>query len=44
MVIINGLSDVEETRILQLKAETYDSLSEEQIAVATSKGWTVTRQ
>lgn len=44
MTIINGLSDVEQTRILQLKAETYDSLSEEQIAVATSKGWTVTRQ
>lgn len=43
MVIINGLSDVEETRILQLKAETYDTLTEEQIAVATSKGWTVVR-
>lgn len=44
MTIINGLSDVEQTKILQLKAGTYDSLSEEQIAVATSKGWTVTRQ
>lgn len=43
MVVINGLAVVEETRILQLKEETYNSLTEEQIAVATSKGWTVVR-
>lgn len=43
MVFINGLEEVEETKILQFKAETYDSLTEEQIAVATSKGWTLTR-
>ena len=43
MVFINGLSTVTEKRTLALSATTYDSLTPEQIAIATSKGWTVTR-
>ena len=43
MVIINGLATVTEKRKLALSATTYDSLTPEQIAIATSKGWTVTR-
>ena len=43
MVFINGLATVTEKRRLTLKASTYDSLTPEQIAIATSKGWTVTR-
>lgn len=43
MVIINGLATVTEKRRLVLSATTYDSLTNEQIAIATSKGWTVTR-
>lgn len=43
MVIINGLATVTEKRTLALSRTTYDSLTKEQIAIATSKGWTVTR-
>lgn len=43
MVFINGLATVTEKRTLALKASTYDALTPEQIAIATSKGWTVTR-
>ena len=43
MVFINGLATVTEKRTLKLSATTYDSLTTEQIAIATSKGWTVTR-
>lgn len=43
MVFINGLATVTEKRTLELRATTYDSLTPEQIAIATSKGWTVTR-
>ena len=43
MVFINGLATVTEKRRLSLSATTYDSLTPEQIAIATSKGWTVTR-
>ena len=43
MVFINGLATVTEKRTLKLSATTYDSLTPEQIAIATSKGWTVTR-
>lgn len=43
MVFINGLATVTEKRTLKLKASTYDSLTPEQIAIATAKGWTVTR-
>ena len=43
MVFINGLATVTETRRLSLNATTYDSLTPEQIAIATSKGWTVMR-
>lgn len=44
MVFINGLATVTEKLTLALKAVTYDSLTTEQIAIATSKGWTVTRE
>lgn len=43
MVFINGLATVTTTRTLSLSATTYDSLTNEQIAIATAKGWTVTR-
>ena len=43
MVFINGLATVTEKRTLALRATTYDSLTNEQIAIATAKGWTVTR-
>lgn len=43
MVFINGLATVTEKRTLALSATTYDSLTTEQIAIATAKGWTVTR-
>lgn len=43
MVFINGLATVTEKRTLALSRTTYDSLTTEQIAIATSKGWTVTR-
>ena len=43
MVFINGLATVTEKRTLALSATTYDSLTAEQIAIATAKGWTVTR-
>ena len=43
MVFINGLATVTEKRTLSLSATTYDSLTTEQIAIATAKGWTVTR-
>ena len=43
MVFINGLATVTEKRRLSLSATTYDSLTPEQIAIATSKGWTITR-
>lgn len=43
MVFINGLATVTEKRTLFLSATTYDSLTPEQIAIATAKGWTVTR-
>lgn len=41
MVFINGLTNVESTKTIKFKSSTYDTLTEEQIAVATSKGWTV---
>ena len=43
MVFINGLATVTEKRRLKLSRTTYDSLTNEQIAIATSKGWTVIR-
>ena len=42
MVFINGLSTaISTTKKLTLKSSTYNTLTPEQIAVATSKGWTV---
>ena len=44
MVFINGLANVSETRQITFKSTTYDTLTPEQLAVATSKGWTVVRR
>lgn len=41
MVIINGLSEVKENKTLTLSKTTYDSLTSEQIQIATDKGWVV---
>ena len=43
MVFINGLTEVSAKRNISFKDITYDTLSEEQIALATSKGWSVVR-
>lgn len=43
MVFINGLEDVSSTKKLTFSSTTYDTLTEEQIAIATAKGWTVLR-
>lgn len=43
MVFINGLAEVEDVKTIQLNQTTYDTLTEEQIALATSKGWSVIR-
>ena len=43
MVFINGLATVTEKRTLSLSRTSDDSLTNEQIAIATSKGWTVIR-
>lgn len=44
MVLINGLPNLSDTtHNLKLSETTFDSLSEEQIAVATTKGWTVSK-
>lgn len=41
MVFINGLAQVSSVRHLMLKTSTYNTLTPEQIAIATSKGWDV---
>lgn len=44
MVLINGLSsEITTTQTIIFKATTYNSLTEEQIALATSKGWSVAK-
>lgn len=43
MVFINGLAEVTTAKTITFKASTYDTLTPEQIAVATSKGWNVVR-
>lgn len=43
MLFINGLVEVEEPQTITFKASTYDSLTEEQIKIATDKGWSVVR-
>lgn len=43
MVFINGLDNVSTAKNITFKDSTYDTLTEEQIAVATSKGWSVIR-
>ena len=41
MVFINGLAHVDETKILSIKTTTYNQLTEGDIAIATSQGWTI---
>lgn len=41
MVLINGLAEVTSTRTITFNRTTFDTLTPEQIAVATSKGWDV---
>lgn len=41
MVFINGLAEVTTAQTITFKATTYATLTEEQLAIATSKGWTV---
>lgn len=41
MVFINGLDEVSKTTTITFKADTYNTLTEEQIAIATSRGWSV---
>ena len=43
MVFINGLAEVSEAKTITFKSTTFDSLTPEQIAVATFKGWNVVR-
>lgn len=42
LVFINGIEDVGTKRTLTLSKETYFSLSSEDIATASAKGWTIT--
>lgn len=41
MVIINGLNDVSTSQTVTFNKSTYNTLTEDQIAIATAKGWTV---
>lgn len=43
MVFIDGLAEVSTTKTIRFSPAQYDELSEEQIATATAKGWTVAR-
>lgn len=42
LVFINGLPESSTEKILQLHADAFARLQEEDIAIATSKGWTIT--
>lgn len=42
MVFINGLETVTQARSIKFSADTYSTLTDEQISIATSKGWTIT--
>lgn len=39
--VINGLAEVATTKTITFKAATYNTLTDEEIALATSKGWSV---
>lgn len=41
MVFINGLANVDTAKTISFHKNTYLTLTEQQIAIATSKGWTV---
>lgn len=39
--VINGLADIKKAETITFKQSTYDTLTEDEIALATSKGWTI---
>lgn len=41
MIFINGLATVDEAKTITFKATTYNTLTDEQKAIATNKGWTI---
>ena len=41
LVLINGLEEVSTTKTLTIKASSYNLLTEDDIAIATNKGWTI---
>lgn len=41
MIFINGIVDVPNTRTITFKSTTYNTLTDEQIALATSRGWSI---
>lgn len=43
MVVINGLAEVSTSTSINFSEETYDTLTEAEIALATAKGWTIGR-
>lgn len=43
LIFINGLAKVTDTKTLKFKKVTYNTLTEQDIAIGTSKGWTITR-
>lgn len=43
MVFINGLANVDTAPTITFHRDVYDALTEEQIAIATAKGWSVIR-
>ena len=42
MVIINGMDEITDAQTMSFNPSTYNTLTKEQIAIATSKGWTIT--
>ncbi len=41
LVFLNGLAEISSKRSITFKSTTYDTLTEEDIALATSRGWSV---
>lgn len=41
MIFINGLAEVSTSKTITFKATTYNTLTDEQKAIATNKGWTI---
>lgn len=41
LIFLNGLEEVEETKTISFKTATYNTLTDEQLAIATARGWSV---